>query len=63
MTVPEQLQTLQQSCCAAELLESAFIEGASVQRLALMGSKRNFGGLERVSRDLNGTIYEARLGC
>lgn len=61
LSVSEQLQMLQTSRYAAEVLEEVFIEGASVRRLALMGSKINLEGLERVSRDLTGTIYEAKL--
>ena len=63
LSIAEQLQLLQRSRHAAEVLEDAFVEGATVKRLALMGSKTSFEGLERVSRDLTGTIYEARLSC
>ena len=61
--VAEQLQLLQRSHCAAELLEHAFIEGAAVKRLALVGSTSSFEGLKRVSRDLTGTIYEVVFTC
>ena len=59
----EQLQMMQSSATAANLVKEVFVEGAHVKRMALLYAKVNLEGLERVSRDLTGTIYELKLSC
>ncbi len=51
------------SSAAANVVKEVFVEGAPVKRMALLRAKVNLEGLERVSRDLTGTIYELKLSC
>ena len=61
--MPEQLRMMQSSATAANIVKEVFIEGVPVKRMALLHAKVNVEGLERVSRDLTGTIYELKLSC
>ena len=59
----EQLKLMQVSSSAADAVKDVFLEGIAVKRIALMHTKVNLDGLERVSRNLAGTIYEVKLSC
>ena len=63
LNVSEQLQMMRSSSAAASVVKEVFVEGAPVKRMALLHAKVNLEGLERVSRDLTGTIYELKLSC
>lgn len=63
LNVSEQLQMMRSSSGAASVVKEVFVEGAPVKRIALLHAKVNLEGLERVSRDLTGTIYELKLSC
>ena len=63
LSVAEQLQMMQSSATAANIVKEVFVEGAPVKRMALLYAKVNLEGLEKVSRDLTGTIYELKLSC
>ena len=57
------MQMMKGSIAAARVVKEVFVEGMPVKRLSLLHSKVNMEGLERVSRDLTGTIYELKLSC
>lgn len=59
----EQLDMMQISSSAASVVKDVFLKGDSVKRVALLHAKVNLEGLERVSRNLSGTVYELQLGC
>ena len=63
LSVSDQLQMMHSSSGAANVVNEVFVEGAPVKRMALLHAKVNLEGLERVSRDLTGTIYELKLSC
>ncbi|KAL0036499.1 hypothetical protein WJX77_010236 [Trebouxia sp. C0004] len=63
LSVSDQLQMMHSSSGAANVVKEVFVEGAPVKHMALLGAKVNLEGLERVSRDLTGTIYELKLSC
>ncbi|KAL0037338.1 hypothetical protein WJX79_002876 [Trebouxia sp. C0005] len=63
LSVSDQLQMMHSSSGAANVVKEVFVEGAPVKRMALLRAKVNLEGLERVSRDLTGTIYELKLSC
>ena len=63
LSVKEQLHMMQSSAGAANVVKDVFVEGQPVKRIALLHSKVHLEGLERVSRDLTGTIYELKLSC
>ena len=63
LDVSEQMQMMKGSVGAASVVKEVFVEGMPVKRLSLLHSKVNVEGLERVSRDLTGTIYELKLSC
>ncbi len=63
LSVSDQLQMMHSSSGAANVVKEVFVEGAPVKRVALLRAKVNLEGLERVSRDLTGTIYELKLSC
>lgn len=57
------MQMMQRSSGAADVMKEVFVEGMPVKRLSLLHAKVNVEGLERVSRELTGTIYELKLSC
>ncbi|KAL0052588.1 hypothetical protein WJX82_004383 [Trebouxia sp. C0006] len=63
LSVSDQLQMMHSGSGAANVVKEVFVEGAPVKRMALLRAKVNLEGLERVSRDLTGTIYELKLSC
>lgn len=63
LDVSEQMQMMRSSLRAASVVKEVFVEGMPVKRLSLLHSKVNVEGLERVSRNLTGTIYELKLSC
>ena len=59
----EQMQMMQSSSDAASVVTEAFVEGNPVKRISLLNANIDLEGLERVGRDLTGTIYELKLSC
>ena len=59
----ELLDMMQISSKAADVVKELFVEGEAVRRITLMHANVNLDSLERVSRNLTGTIYELKLSC
>ena len=59
----ELLDMMQTSSSAADVVKELFLQGDAVKHITLMHAKVNLDSLERVSRNLTGTIYELKLSC
>ena len=63
LTAAEISEALQGGLRCSSEVRGALLAGRGIRRGDLLGSRRNFEGLSRVSRCRNATVYELDLGC
>lgn len=62
LTLDETIAAMQTAGCRARV-QAAFVDLKEVKRYEMLGSRTNFEGLVRTSKDKSGSIYETILSC